>query len=85
MQERRHNTLLREEIEQYEDFPVDVQLPLRRSKHELRSLLRWIVDAVENKDMTLEQAYAEMHVLGASDVVISRMLYKFENFSEEKS
>ena len=85
MQERHHNTLLREEIEQYEDFPVDVQLPLRRSKHKLRSILQWIVDAVENKDMTLEQAYAEMHVLGASDVVISRMLYKFENFSWEKS
>lgn len=85
MQERRHNTLLREEIEQYEDFPIDVHLPARRSKHKLRGLLQGIVNAVENKDMTLEQAYAEMHVLGASDVVISRMLYKFENFSEEKS
>ena len=84
MQERRHNTLLREDIEQYEEFPVDVHLPARRSKHKLRELLQGIVNAVENNDMTLERAYAEMYVLGASDVVISRLLYKFENFSEEK-
>lgn len=84
MKERRHNTLLREDIEQYAEFPVDVHVPARRSKYKLRELLQGIVNAVKNKDITLDKAYAEMYALGASDVVVSRLLYKFENFSEEK-